>query len=69
MSELLQATGDDELALIGCAAALVVSAAVMYFSFYIGQFVRRSEDDPICLRIETPAQTPATAESGARKAA
>jgi hypothetical protein len=36
---------DDQIASIGCITTLVVAGAVMYLSFYVGQWRRKGETD------------------------
>ncbi|MGH7201580.1 MAG: hypothetical protein ACREJB_13300, partial [Planctomycetaceae bacterium] len=43
MAELLNALSDDELAMLGCAAALFVCGLLMCLSYYVGRAVRRSQ--------------------------
>lgn len=38
--EIFQNASDDQLALMGCGLALVTSALVMYFSYFIGSSAR-----------------------------
>lgn len=41
--EFLGALTDDEIALLGCVAAFVGSAAIMWVSYFIGQSTRREQ--------------------------
>jgi hypothetical protein len=43
VTELLQQASDDQLVLAFCFGALVVSAAVMHFSFYLGRLSRSGD--------------------------
>lgn len=43
MTDLLQNASDDQLAMLGCSAALIFSSMVMYFSFYLGRNTRNSQ--------------------------
>ena len=41
MMNLMQGAGDDQVALIGCLVALVVSVGLMYLSFFVGPAARK----------------------------
>jgi hypothetical protein len=41
--ELFSNPSDDQLALMGCGLALVVSAMLMYFSFYLGPMRKQQQ--------------------------
>lgn len=40
--EMLQQLSDDQLALVGCVAALIFSAGLMWLSHFVGEARRRS---------------------------
>ena len=56
---MLAALTDDQIALTGCAVALVVCGGLMWVSFFAGQFLRRrNEDHPArVLRFTAPPST------------
>jgi hypothetical protein len=67
MIELLKTLSDDQIALVGCAAALCVAGTIMSLSYYIGRgriaaAGRRSGALPVSDSRATPLQ-PASAES------
>ncbi len=38
--DVMQPMGDDQLALMGCAGALLVAFTIMAISYHVGRFVR-----------------------------
>ncbi|MBI1313150.1 hypothetical protein GC176_17810 [bacterium] len=44
--EIFQNASDDQIALMGCAAALLFSGGLMYVSYFVGQGRRSSESQP-----------------------
>lgn len=54
--DLLKSLSDDQLALLGCVAALGVSGSLLYFSVYLGQAMRRlrPQRDAAVVRLPTP---------------
>lgn len=44
MMNLLQNASDDQVALIGCVAALAGSMALMYVSFFVGPAARQNRE-------------------------
>ncbi len=64
--DLFSNLSDDQVALLGCATALVVSGAVMSLSYYIGRN-RIASSGAIADRAPTPALELAAIEIGERE--
>lgn len=64
---MLQGFSDDEVALLGCAVALLSSGLLMWVSYYVGQFVRRGESSETTVAIETLRAERRDAEVAKRK--
>jgi len=50
MMELLNTMSDDQIAMSGCVAALIICGLVMSLSFYVGQFFNNRQTK----RVTTP---------------
>jgi len=63
MSELLKSLTDDQIALLGCAAALTVAGTIMSLSYYIGRgrtaATKRMPSEPTVLKSSTDQLKPA----------
>lgn len=65
--DIFQNASDDQIALMGCAVALVLSGGLMYVSYFVGQLRQPKEtQEPIRLGVQRPEQTAPASE---RKAA
>ncbi len=53
MLEIFRSLSDDQIALLGCVAALSAAGLTMFFSFYVGQSNRKD----VQARIPTTKQT------------
>ncbi len=57
--DFLNGLSDDQTALIGCAAALLVSGTIMSLSYYVGRFFHKTQmtpepKEPHILRMPNP---------------
>jgi hypothetical protein len=70
MPEIMDAFTDDQIALMGCFAALLVTGTLMSLSFYIGKGARDRASDAARPKSGTlPLPTAAHAAPAARKRA
>ena len=64
--EMLNTLSDDQLALLGCAVAIVVSATMMSLSYYLGPASRRPQSSvqklPHVERLKRQAETSGDSE-------
>ena len=65
--ELLTNAADDQIALMGCAAALLFSGGLMYISFFVGRYGQNKETTSRSIPL-APAQK-TDSDSSERKAA
>ena len=66
--DIFRNASDDQLALMGCAVALLMCGGLMYVSYFVGQLRQPKESqEPIRLGVRRP-EAPATS-SEERKAA
>jgi arginine utilization protein RocB len=54
--ELMQQTGDDQLALLGCAGALLVAFTIMAVSHHVGRMVRGDSRKFVAPQVRTQPQ-------------
>ncbi len=52
MIQLLQSASDDQIALMGCAAAILVSGFMMYVSYFFGPIARQERQEAMQRLIE-----------------
>lgn len=68
--DIFRNASDDQIALMGCAIALLMCGGLMYVSYFVGQLRQPKESqEPIRLGVSRPEPTVSSSDSSERKAA